>query len=102
MDFSNYKYWIIFIRAVVVEDTHTTNVNAFNFLLNKFFWAGVDEKYFISISKSSPKILKFFDYVHILKNIRNSLISRIVYFVDHRYIVEDTTGYIYIYVCVCV
>ena len=61
-----------FIRAVVA-DNHSANVNAFNILLDKFEG---DKKYYITIPNSPKNIFLFFDSVHLLKNIRNSLLNR--------------------------
>ena len=61
-----------FIRAVVA-DNHSANVNAFKILLDKFEG---DKKFYITIPNSPPKIFLFFDTVHLLKNIRNSLLNK--------------------------
>ena len=72
MYFSSYKYWIFFISAVFANK-HSANVHALNILFDKFEG---DKKLYLTIPNSSPqqKIL-FFDSVHILRNIRNSLLS---------------------------
>ena len=62
-----------FIRAVV-EDNHSANVNAFNILLDKFEG---DKTHYITLPNPPPqKIFLFFDSVHLLKNIRNSLLNK--------------------------
>ena len=61
-----------FIRTVIA-DNHSANVNAFIILLDKFEG---DKKYYVTNPQFSPKIFLFFDFVHILKNIWNSLLSR--------------------------
>ena len=61
-----------FIRAVVA-DNHSANVNAFNILLDKFEG---DKMHYITLPNPPPKIFLFFDSVHLLKNIRKSLLNK--------------------------
>ena len=60
------------VRGIVV-DNHSTNVSAFKFLLSSY--PGDKLHYFI-FPGSSIRIYVFFDTVHLLKNIRNSLLNR--------------------------
>ena len=62
-----------FIRAVVAVN-HSTNVNAFNILLDKF--EGDKTHYTTLPNPPPPKIFLFFDSVHLLKNIHNSLLNK--------------------------
>ena len=61
-----------FIRAIVT-DNHSVNVNAFKILLEQF---DGDKNHYISIPNFHNRIYLFFDSVHLLKNIRNSLLNR--------------------------
>ena len=62
-----------FFIWAVVADNHSANVNAFNILIDKFEG---DKTHYITLSNPPQKIFLFFDSVHLLKNIRNSLLNK--------------------------
>ena len=56
----------------IVTDSHSTNVRAFKILLNN---NNGDKKHYFIIPGSCDKTYIFFDTIHLLKNIRNNLLS---------------------------
>ena len=50
-------------------------MNAFNILLDKFEGGG-DKMHYITLPNPPPKIFLFFDSVHLLKNICNTLLNK--------------------------
>ena len=62
-----------FIKAVVA-DNHSTNVNAFNSLLDEFEW---DKTHYITLPNPPKKYFFFFFlFCSFIKNIRNSLLNK--------------------------
>ena len=62
------------VRAAVT-DNHSTNVNAFSLLKKKYGTNDPDEQNSIQHPNNRSKTYLFFDNVHLLKNIRNNLLS---------------------------
>ena len=61
---------LVFLSGLLLR---ITNVSAYKILLNKFQG---DQKHFITIPNCQKKIYLFYDTVHLLKNIRNSLLNK--------------------------
>ena len=60
------------VRAVVT-DNHSSDVNAFNCLL--YTYGTKDSKLFIQHPDNNTKTCRFFDNVHLMKNVRNNLFN---------------------------
>ena len=62
------------VRAIVI-DNHSSNVNAFKALQKMFHAQASDSSLFVQHPENLIKTYLFFDYVHLLKNIRNNLLN---------------------------
>ena len=60
-----------FVRGVVT-DNPSANVAALKILLDKY---DGDKKYYFTLPDSLNKTHDFFDFVHLLKNVRNNLLN---------------------------
>ena len=61
--------------VAVISDNHSTNVSAFNILIKKYPHTRKDINIIDHPSNINNGIYLFFDLVHLLKNIRNNVLS---------------------------